>query len=184
MENYLRKVVIEGLFEKNNNYSIDFIEGANCIYGDNGTGKTSIINLIVSSLSCDLNKLKTVPFESLSLYTAKTGQVRAKKFIIVRKKNPEIIDSKLETGYIKIEIVNDPDFIEIPFYGNNQLPGYWEEVENSISAKIENFKKKVLSELTLTHVPLLRVHDSEIFNEGGHDEYLQMVLRKKRIHHK
>lgn len=86
MENYLRKVVIEGLFEKNNNYSIDFIEGANCIYGDNGTGKTSIINLIVSSLSCDLNKLKTVPFESLSLYTAKTGQVRAKKFIIVRKK--------------------------------------------------------------------------------------------------
>lgn len=184
MENYLRKVVIEGLFEKNNNYSIDFIEGANCIYGDNGTGKTSIINLIVSSLSCDLNKLKTVPFESLSLYTAKTGQVRAKKFIIVRKKNPEIIDSKLETGYIKIEIVNDPDFIEIPFYGNNQLPGYWEEVENSISARIENFKKKVLSELTLTHVPLLRVHDSEIFNEGGHDEYLQMVLRKKRIHHK
>ncbi|KAB1581076.1 AAA family ATPase [Serratia marcescens] len=184
MENYLRKVVIEGLFEEYNNYSIDFIEGANCIYGDNGTGKTSIINLIVSCLSCDLNKLKTLPFGSLSLYTAKTGQVRAKKFIHVQKKGPSIKDNKIEDGYIKIEIVNDPDFIQIPYYGSYATPGVWEEAANAITVKIDNFKEKVSSELTLTHVPLLRVHDSEIFSETGHDEYLQMVLRKKRIQQK
>lgn len=179
MENYLRKVVIEGLFESENNYTINFIEGANCIYGDNGTGKTSIINLIVSSLSCDITKLRALPFESIVLYTAKSGQVRAKKFLRVYKKIPSIKDNKLEVGYIKIEIVNDPDSIEIPYPGSTVMPGLWDDTESTISAKIDNFKEKISAEITLTHVPLLRMHDSEIFSENGNDEYLQMALRKK-----
>ncbi|WP_072208611.1 AAA family ATPase [Pantoea dispersa] len=184
MENYLRKVLIEGLFERKNNYSIDFIEGANCLYGDNGTGKTSIINLIVSCLNCDLGKLKTLPFESIVLYTAKTGQVRAKKFLHVQKNYPTVKDNKFVNGSIKLEILNDPDYIEVPYYGNSPLPGPWDEIENNISAKIDNLKEKISAELTLTHVPLLRVHDSEIFSESGHDEYLQMALRKKRVNQK
>ncbi|RUN96892.1 hypothetical protein EKN26_17415 [Enterobacter bugandensis] len=184
MENYLRKVVIEGLFEAENNYTINFIEGANCIYGDNGTGKTSIINLIVSSLSCDITKLRALPFDSILLYTAKSGQVRSKKFLRVYKKKPTIKDNKLEVGYIKIEIVNDPDSIEIPYTGSTVIPGLWDDSENTISAKIDSFKEKISAEITLTHVPLLRMHDSEIFSENGNDEYLQMALRKKRVHHK
>ncbi len=184
MENYLRKVVIEGLFESDNNYTIDFIEGANCLYGDNGTGKTSIINLIVSCLSCDVNKLRSLPFDSCVLYIAKSGQVRAKKFLQVQKKKPSFEDSRLESGYIRVELFNDTDAIEIPYHGSTAILGFWEEAENSLSAKIDNFKEKVSSEITLTHVPLLRVHDSEIFNESGSDEYLQMALRKKKVHQK
>lgn len=184
MENYLRKVLIDGLFEKKNNYSIEFIEGANCLYGDNGTGKTSIINLIVSCLNCDLNKLKTLPFDSIVLYTAKTGQVRAKKFLQVQKTYPTIKDNKFISGSIKIEIINDSDAVEIPYYGNSPANGPWDDLENNFAAKIDNIKEKVSAELTLTHVPLLRVHDSEIFGESGHDEYLQMALRKKRINQK
>ena len=184
MENYLRKVVIEGLFEKDNDYTIDFIEGANCIYGDNGTGKTSIINLIVSCLSCDIGKLKILPFESVILYTAKSGQIRAKKFLHVQKTPPSIRDNKLEVGSIRMEISNDTDSIEVPYYGSASLPPPWEDAENSIAAKLDNFKDKISLELTLTHVPLLRVHDSEIFSDNGHDEYLQMALRKKRLNQK
>lgn len=184
MENYLRRVSITSLFERNNNYSIDFIEGANCLYGDNGTGKTSIINLIVSSLNCDLGKLKTLPFESVTLYTAKTGQVRPKKFMRVEKNAPFFEGHKFQPGIIKIEIISDMDSVEIPFFGNGSLPTPWDETESSILAKIEILKDKIKKELTLTHVPLLRVHDSEIFSENGHDEYLQMALRKKRVNPK
>ena len=65
-----------------------------------------------------------------------------------------------------MEISNDTDSIEVPYYGNASLPPPWEDVENSIAAKLDNFKDKISSELTLTHVPLLRVHDSEIFSEN------------------
>jgi predicted ATP-dependent endonuclease of OLD family len=135
-------------------------------------------------LCCDIGKLKILPFESVVLYTAKSGQIRAKKFLHVQKTPPSIRNNKLEVGSIRMEISNDTDSIEVPYYGNASLPPPWEDAENSIAAKLDNFKDKISLELTLTHVPLLRVHDSEIFSENGHDEYLQMVLRKKRLNQK
>lgn len=179
MDNYLRKVVIEDLFEENNNYIIDFIEGANCIYGDNGTGKTSIINLIVSSLKCDLSRLKVLPFGNITLYTAKTGQVRAKKFLNVERKQPSVKNGNFESGYIRLEVTNDSEPLTIPYYNQFQAP--WDEIDSSIMSKLDLLKNHISSELTLTHVPLLRIHDSEIFGETGHDDYLQMALRKKKI---
>ncbi|HEE8948952.1 TPA: AAA family ATPase, partial [Providencia rettgeri] len=166
-------------FEENNNYIIDFIEGANCIYGDNGTGKTSIINLIVSSLKCDLSRLKVLPFGNITLYTAKTGQVRAKKFLNVERKQPSVKNGNFESGYIRLEVTNDSEPLTIPYYNQFQAP--WDEIDSSIMSKLDLLKNHISSELTLTHVPLLRIHDSEIFGETGHDDYLQMALRKKKI---
>ena len=50
MYSFIKKVLIVGLFE----------EGSNCLFGDNGTGKTTLINLIVGCLMADLPSLMGV----------------------------------------------------------------------------------------------------------------------------
>lgn len=183
MENYLRRVTIDGLFQNGNNYTIDFIEGANCIYGNNGTGKTSIINLIVSCLNCDLNKLRSIPFEKVILYLAKTGQVRKRKFMQVVKTPHSIIEGKFTPGFFTLSTSNNPEPIIIPF-GPLSGPQSLEDTDTEFVTQLEIFKNNIESEITLTHVPLLRMHDSEIFSENGHDDFLQMALRKRRINQK
>jgi|GEM_PF-977270 len=67
MNNFIKKVMVVGLFEKGNDYLLDFEMGSNCLYGDNGTGKTTLINLIVGSLTADLPVLMDVRFEYVSV---------------------------------------------------------------------------------------------------------------------
>jgi predicted ATP-binding protein involved in virulence len=74
MDYYIRRVLIKGLFENGNDYRIDLSDGCNCIYGGNGTGKTTIINLIVNSLNVEIEALAPVPFNSLTIQLAKAGQ--------------------------------------------------------------------------------------------------------------
>ncbi len=71
MDYYIRRVSIDGLFEEGNDYRIDLSEGCNCIYGGNGTGKTTIINLIVNSLNVELESLAQTGFETISILLAK-----------------------------------------------------------------------------------------------------------------
>lgn len=70
MDHYIRKLKIESLFDDKNTVSIDFIENVNCIYGVNGSGKTTIISLLVASLSCDIKKIANLLFKKAFIYIA------------------------------------------------------------------------------------------------------------------
>lgn len=97
MEYYIRRVIIQDLFEPKNDYRIDLSEGSNCIYGSNGTGKTTIINLIVNCLNVELEAIAKTPFSSISIDLAKTGQVRAIKFLKLSKSNISLsLDTEIE----------------------------------------------------------------------------------------
>ncbi|HGW5148695.1 TPA: AAA family ATPase [Pseudomonas aeruginosa] len=174
MDFYIRKVLINGLFEPGNNYKIDLHEGCNCIYGSNGTGKTTIINLIVNSLSVEFEPLIRTPFTSISIFLAKTGQVRANKFLTLTKEKSSLFPGAPDIRY---EIEGDVSHI-FSFDPRFSLS----RVQDRYNEELDSLKQHISKKINLTHVPLLRMHDSELL--GGRDErdeYLHSALRNKHL---
>jgi len=178
MENYLKKVVIKGLFEENNNYDIDLVQGCNCIFGDNGTGKTSIINLIVSSISVELDKLIKIPFSTITIYLAKSGQVRARKYLTVTKILEKSVIGFWEKHF-DYHFHAEDEHLLIKNTRNND--NFDDTTRHQIDPQIALIRGRIEDDISLTHVPLLRVHDSEIFGSGDQDEYLHMALRRRQL---
>lgn len=177
MDYFIRRVTINGLFEKDNNYKIDLSEGCNCIYGGNGTGKTTIINLIVNSLNLELNSLAKTPFESITILLAKSGQLRAKKFFTLTRKLPEA-DNRFRTVNLKYSIDGEPK----PHSFAVRPREDYERIEERYSVKIEHLKTLLHEKVNLTHVPLLRIHDSELLGlRDERDEFLHRSLRSRRV---
>lgn len=162
MGSYVRRVKIKSLFEKDNNLIIDFTENTNCIYGDNGTGKTTVINLVVAALKCDMKKLIEIPFSSLEIMTARRG-------------------TKRQIRAIKIDKSSD-DKIEF-----NILPSNLYETFESIDDVKENSKKyTVILEalqvlLNLTYVPLSRLNYNESISDASDSYILNRTLRARNF---
>lgn len=62
----LKFIEIKGLFEEYN-YKINLNENINIFVAENGFGKTTILNIIVSLLKNDRIKLKSLPFKSIKI---------------------------------------------------------------------------------------------------------------------
>lgn len=71
--NKLYRVSIKGLWGYKNS-RIDINEKVNFFYGVNGSGKTTIINIIVSAITVNLKKIQEIPFDS-ALLSFTGGQV-------------------------------------------------------------------------------------------------------------
>ena len=82
--NFINKVFISG-FWGDKNLQFDFNEDVNFLIGINGSGKTTVINLIVSALVADFSTLDQIEFESITI-TLKESEGRKKPEVIVIKK--------------------------------------------------------------------------------------------------
>jgi predicted ATPase len=179
MEYYIKRVLITGLFEKNNNYKIDFSEGCNCIYGGNGTGKTTIINLIVNSLNVELESLARTPFDTLSILLAKTGQVRPRKFFTLTR-TVNFNTSSVDNFHLKYEIEGE----EVKSF-DIQSRIYSDRIEEIYGDASDKLKQILQDKVKLTHVPLLRMHDSELFGvRDERDEFFLASLRHRKVSQK
>ncbi|MDR8522654.1 AAA family ATPase [Shewanella fidelis] len=170
MDGYIRRVLIDDLFEEGNSYKIDLEQGCNCLFGDNGCGKTSIINLIVNSLTLNLEGLRDIPFQQITLLYAKSEQKRAHKLISVKKtkvKTSEGIDELI----LHYEI--HPYGISYDFNVSRV-----ELIDRTYAPIISHFKESLSYYVKLTHVPLLRLHESEMDYD---DELLNRALRKRKF---
>lgn len=170
MDYYIKRVAIENLFEKDNDYKIELNEGCNCIYGSNGTGKTTIINLIVYGLNVELEHLSKIPFTSITISLAKSRQIRALKFLKISRQ----FEISNQCTILTYEINNHPPvYFSINHRSKNQ--------DNSIEAT-ELVRKLILDKINLTHVPLLRMHDSDMLNlRDERDEFLHNALRSRHL---
>ena len=162
MKNYIRKVKVRSLFENNYDLDINFEEKTNCIFGENGTGKTTIINLIVATLNCDIKVLSSIPFESIEILTAKFGTKRARKSIFVNKLNEEEIEFSIFTSEGKKNFKLQKDSRK------SQLER--EEILNILG-----------DILHLTYVPLSRLAYNESLMEHPEEYILNRALRARHI---
>lgn len=168
MEYYIRRVTIQDLFESKNDYKIDLTEGCNCIYGGNGTGKTTIISLIVSCLNAEIDRIAKTPFTSITVQLAKSKQSRPLHFLKV------IRDYDITGTTITYEILGEPVkiFTLSPRHRNNEIT----------NEQTEALKQSLYDFVNLTHVPLLRMHDSELFGmRDERDEFLHSILRTRNL---
>lgn len=85
--NILEKVEIEG-FWGDRSIEIEFFKDVNFFIGVNGSGKTTVINIIAAALSADFATLDRLPFSVVKLYLAEV-KGRRKPVIEVEKKESE-----------------------------------------------------------------------------------------------
>jgi predicted ATPase len=181
MDFYIKEVAVTDLFDEGNNYKIEFIEGCNCIFGGNGTGKTTLINLIVNTLSVEVESLSKTPFTSLNIYLANTGMKRKSKFITVtRSINNDNSTLKYGITQIKYELagVTDPTIFRIHPAGI----GYDNRIDAKYGEQMSQLRKSITTKIDLTHVPLTRFQDSDsISSRTDNDEIIHFALRGKKI---
>lgn len=168
MDYYIRRVTIQDLFESKNDYKIDLTEGCNCIYGGNGTGKTTIISLIVSCLNAEIDRIAKTPFSTITIHLAKSKQSRPASFLKITR-NQDISGTT-----IVYEIFNEESKI---FTISPRARA--SEISNELT---ESLKQRIFEFVNLTHVPLLRMHDSELFGmRDERDEFLHSMLRTRNL---
>ncbi|MCG8524420.1 MAG: ATP-binding protein [Pseudomonadales bacterium] len=85
--NFVDKVTIDG-FWGDRNLFFDFNEDVNFLIGINGSGKTTVINLIVAVLKADFSVLDKVDFDKIRI-TLKETNGRKKPEVVVQKKELE-----------------------------------------------------------------------------------------------
>ncbi|NNU81616.1 AAA family ATPase [Halovulum dunhuangense] len=96
--NYIEKVKIQGFWGRKN-VSISFHDDINFLIGPNGSGKTTIINLISAVLRADIPALYSIQFETIFIHL-KTIGANKKPIIEVSK----IVDQKMGSLEIRYNV--------------------------------------------------------------------------------
>ncbi|MED0959535.1 AAA family ATPase [Bacillus paramycoides] len=79
----IKRLKIEGLFERN--YDIDFYEDITLLYGVNGCGKTTILNILSTIISGELYNLKRYDFKSLELFVSGNGSGESEEKLFIKE---------------------------------------------------------------------------------------------------
>ena len=154
MNNFIRKMTITGLFEEDEPRILDFSEDINCIFGVNGSGKTTIINLIVYMLNCSVKRLIDLPFHSATMELCKFGNKKSKELITVTKVSENTILYHFSPEDIREEVIISTD---------ESAPkcNKYEEVLQLLNKKVRH-----------THVPLSRLQDAGESQFETYDNYM------------
>lgn len=188
MNNIIKRVMVVGLFERGNDYLIEFDTGSNCLFGDNGTGKTTLINLIVAVLAGDIGVLTDIEFEYVEITIEKKGEFSE---VSVYKSSLPTEDDTLDHSSPLLEHIEathrQNPHVQNPFKSHNkrvdesdysliayvldgeeitfQYPTYEGRIfffrRIMKSRKHLGLLKRLSSLINLTHVPLLRVKSNE-----------------------
>lgn len=184
MQSILKSVFVSDLFEKDNYYFIEFKKGSNCLFGDNGTGKTTLIELIVSSLQCNLHNLIKINFSTISIVIENDRNDEVE--INISKENDETRNIEIQSeNTFKYKSSNDQYETFSKYIENHTIPPSDTEIIYNIgnenhkfiiqeNESREYFSKKLYKSreyitllnklrqiVSLTHVPLLRIYQDE-----------------------
>ncbi|WP_447758170.1 AAA family ATPase [Aeromonas veronii] len=125
--NLVSSLHIEGLWGYLS-FQSNFDEKINYIIGTNGTGKTTIINLIAAALTADHQKLDKIDFSKIEVILKSTNSLRKPKITVVKER---VSLSHSEIRYIFQETTKSPK-IELPLgiVDNVNINKYYKRVIN------------------------------------------------------
>ncbi|WP_238899430.1 AAA family ATPase [Clostridium sp. YIM B02500] len=150
----LELIRIKGLFNKKDyNYTFSFKDDINILIAENGSGKTTILNIIIAILNGKIEKLIKLPFESVEI------QVKGVEYVINKSDliNPSLNREKLRYFLEKLEkkvSYNEYQYIKHKIMASDDIN--LREIENLI----RRYYEKDYDELN---------YDKEIFNYELHE---------------
>ncbi|GLY10352.1 AAA family ATPase [Pseudobacillus badius] len=134
----LKKLKIDGLYGKN--YEIDFFDKLTILYGLNGSGKTTILNIIYHIFRGEIKKILEYKFENLSLWFNHNN--KDKEFSIFTGSDNQLIICLDDRKY---EIKNLEDEISVIWERNDinddESPNYYIS-SNHLSDQIKVFSSR------------------------------------------
>lgn len=101
--NIIKRVIING-FWSDRRVQIDFKEDVNFFYGSNGSGKTTILNIIASILSCDYLALCKLPFSDAEIQFHPRNQKEISIINVTKNQESGFLTS-IDDSNIKIDYV-------------------------------------------------------------------------------
>lgn len=105
----LSNLEVKGLYG-NYNYSVDFNTDITLIYGTNGCGKTTILNIITSIITGSIYKLFSYKFNRITLnYFDENNKRQKKKIVLCRMPETEAIELKFKKNISLIEKLQLPE---------------------------------------------------------------------------
>ncbi|MBQ21577.1 MAG: hypothetical protein CMD31_12540 [Flavobacteriales bacterium] len=160
------------------NYKIEFHERLTFLIGINGTGKTSVLKLILGLISPSFNYINSIDFDEVELVCNEPskGQV-----IITATKNNENNEVKLSLK------INDDDPLEGVFNRISQLQ--LNELDNEDSSEkmrfiIEAFdREEVVQAIKSLTTPLFLGLDRRVYEGQQIDKMRQSFLFRRRYRH-
>ncbi len=153
--------------------------GANFLIGPNGTGKTTIINLVVAALSADFQSLNRIPFSDIEIKLKQVSRVRISTIRLQKSLNPlqgtvsiEYRIRESSRGDWKRYVIEDTQDLRRQRYLLRH-PSYYEEIAPDIPSLRKHLKE-------LFNLTWLSIHRAKSFRrqeeEGAYDSTVDSKL--------
>lgn len=105
----LSKLEVRGLYG-NYDYDVDFNNDITLLYGTNGCGKTTILNIITSIITGSVYKLFSYKFNSIMLiYFDEVDKESERKIILQKEEDNDVVKLSFNKSIIKIEKLQIPE---------------------------------------------------------------------------
>ena len=165
----LKKLEIKSLYGIYD-YNIDFNSDITFIYGKNGCGKTTVLNIIKSIITGDLSIFYEIKFGSIILQYESENNIENK--IEINVKNSEL----------KLSFENKDYFISKNskfFNRDKKIHNIWEDNDDSdYFSEEDKLLKKIKEIFNLIYLPLNRVNDKILLQDEYYERKYYRNLRR------
>ena len=174
---HIRRIEVEGFWETHS-LRLRLDPDVNFFIGPNGTGKTTLINLIAAALTIDLPTLARIPFKKITIILNSTKEEKSPSIVVTKIVANERSNTAIEWRIRKTEageearfVMGDPE--EVVLRGDRVVRRWTTEAHRRRSPALS----KLLSDLV--QVQWLSVHRAiSDYSERDARAYESMVDRK------